>query len=137
MSPVQRSSYSVGENSPRFRSILAASGVCLIGLLAVLSFLPLRDKLALHTKGRFHDGGHVLAFGVLALTLLQAARSARMRWLLLGGVLLFGWGIETAQHLAYGEPLERGDIWLDAAGAILGALLALAVRERAPRQFQL
>ena len=93
--------------------------------VAILSFLPAGDKRALHTTGRFHSLGHFLVFLFVAYIAGRASRSAAMRMLLFVGVLVFGAGLEVAEHLMYGAPVEWSDVVVDSAGVFVGSLIAL------------
>ena len=44
--------------------------------------------------------------------------------LLFAGVVLFGFGIELAEHLIYQAALEWTDVLVDAAGVLVGTLIA-------------
>ena len=95
--------------------------------LTVLSFLPLKDKLALHTKGRLHFWGHGMIFGTIAFLVISVGASRKTRLALFAGLLLLGWGIEYMQHVVNYEALERSDVLVDFAGVCIGALLARLV----------
>ena len=99
--------------------------VLVVAAIGVLSFLPIEDKRVLHTKGRFHEWGHLFAFMAVAFVLLAAAKTWPARLLLFAGALLFGLGIEYGQHRVYGMPAETMDMIVDATGVILGSILAL------------
>jgi hypothetical protein len=91
----------------------------------MLSFLPWRDKHALHTAGRFHSLGHLLVFSIVALLTVRISRSPLARILAFIGSLLFGFGIESAEHFVYHGRLEWKDVLVDAAGVIGGTLIAI------------
>jgi hypothetical protein len=104
---------------------------CIAGLaLTILSFLPGKDKHALHTTGRFHSLGHFLAFGIVALLSIRASRSLLIRILVFICSLLFGFGIELAEHLVYHNLLEWKDVSFDALGVIGGTLIGLLTAPR-------
>ena len=107
-------------------SLIALAGAA-IASLTVLSFLPLKDKLVLHTKGRLHFWGHGIIFGVIAFLVISVGASRKTRLTLFAGLLLLGWGIEYMQHVVNREALERSDVLVDFAGVCLGSLLARLV----------
>jgi len=86
--------------------------------------LPIGDKSALHTRGRFHSLGHFLVFGLVAYVAGRTSRSVQTRIFLFVGVVLFGFGIELAEHLIYQAALEWTDVLVDAAGVLVGTLIA-------------
>ncbi len=106
---------------------LIALACAAIASLTVLSFLPLRDKLALHTKGRLHFWGHGVIFGTIAFLVISVGASRKTRLFLFAGLLLLGWGIEYMQHVINHEALESSDVLVDFAGVCLGSLLARLV----------
>jgi hypothetical protein len=91
----------------------------------MLSFLPWRDKHALHTTGRFHSLGHLLAFSIVALLTVRISRSPLARILAFISSLIFGFGIESAERLVYHSRLEWKDVLVDAAGVVGGTLIAI------------
>ena len=97
----------------------------LVSGLAVISFLPGGSKHILHTRGRFHSWGHLLSFAVVAFVAMSVTRSSRGRILWLGGLVLFGFGIEAAERLVFGNPMEWKDVGMDAIGAACGAIAAV------------
>jgi hypothetical protein len=90
----------------------------------VLSLLPNGDKTALHTQGRFHSLGHFVIFGLLAYAAGRTTRSVQARIFLFMGVLLFGFGVELAENLAYKAGLEWKDVLVDFLGVLAGTLIA-------------
>jgi hypothetical protein len=100
-------------------ALLVVAGV------AIVSFLPGDQKHLLHTRGRFHSWGHLLAFGVVAYAVAGIARSTRSHALFFVGAMVFGFGIELAEHFIFGNPLEWKDVWVDALGVVTGTLLAM------------
>jgi hypothetical protein len=90
----------------------------------VLSLLPNGDKTALHTKGRLHSPAHVLLFGLVAYAAGRISQSARTRVVVFIGVLLFGFGIELAEHFTYRAALEWKDVLIDSAGVLVGTVIA-------------
>ncbi len=92
-------------------------------LVVAASFLPYHLKQDLHTKGRLHLWYHMLAFGIGALLLANAAwsRSAQITFLITA--LFMGWLLEFGQHAIYGTQLEIDDILMDGFGLMLGTLL--------------
>jgi hypothetical protein len=69
--------------------------------------------------------GHLLAFSIVALFAVRFSRSALIRILVFIGSLLFGLGIESAEHLVYHNSLEWKDVLVDALGVIAGTLIGL------------
>jgi hypothetical protein len=109
----------------RKRAIFAALACVVVLAVTILSFLPVSDKNALHTTGRFHSLGHLLAFSIVALLAARISRSVLVRILVLIGSLLLGFGIESAEHLVYHSLLEWKDVLVDALGVIGGTLIGL------------
>lgn len=58
------------------------------------------------------------------------ANSLRARLLLFAGSLVFGLGIEFAEHLVYRSPLEWKDVLVDAMGVVGGTLIATLSESR-------
>ena len=106
---------------------LIALACAAIASLTVLSFLPLKDKIVLHTKGRLHFWGHGVIFGVIAFLVISIGASRKTRLAFFAGLLLLGWSIEYMQHVVNHEALERSDVLVDFAGVCLGSLLARLV----------
>jgi hypothetical protein len=104
-------------------SIAFASAVILA--VAIVSFLPGNDKYFLHTHGRYHSWGHLLAFSVIGFGVARIAHSFRGRVLFLFSALLLGLAIEYVEHVAYRNPLEWKDVLVDALGVLCGTLLAI------------
>lgn len=74
---------------------------------------------------------HALAFG--ALLMLGWLARIQPRWLLAGGLLAFGAGIELAQGLTPHRQASLGDLAADALGILMAwRLLALWQTARAP-----
>jgi len=98
-------------------------------VVAAVSFLPSGDKQLLHTEGRFHLLGHLLAFAATGFLLALSMGPAWRRL----GVLTIGSGlgasIEYAQHRIYGFRLELLDVLVDIVGVAIGVLLAAAVED--------
>jgi hypothetical protein len=114
-------------STPRGQRTLFVSLACLVvPAVIVLSFLPSNDKHLLHTRGHFHSWGHFAVFCVVSFVVARAARSLQSRVLLFLGSLIFGYGIELAEHLTFHAPLEWKDVLVDAAGVIAGTLFAIA-----------
>ncbi len=97
-------------------------------LVVTASFLPYHFKQDLHTKGRFHLWYHMLAFGLGALLLANAAWSRTAQIASLATAVLIGCLLEFSQHLIYGTQLEIDDILMDCLGLMLGTLLFSAFR---------
>lgn len=112
-------------------SIALASAV--IGAVALVSFLPGDDKHRLHTSGRFHSWGHLLAFSAIAFGVARTTRSSWVRALFFIGSMLLGLAIEYGEHAVYRNPLEWKDVLVDGLGVACGTLLAIATQ---PRQGQ-
>ena len=108
-------------------SLLSCLGVLAI---VVVSFLPVRDKSSLHTRGRLHSPGHLVAFGLVAFLIGGSVRSPRARVVLAVVMVLLGFGVELGEYLTFKAPLEWKDVLMDVVGIAGGTLLALAVGER-------
>ena len=109
----------------RERKIFIALACLVVPAIAILSFLPGHDKHLLHTRGKYHSWGHFLAFSAVGYVAARMAGSPRTRALLFIGAVIFGFGIEFAEHLIFRGALEWKDVLIDAAGVIGGTLLAL------------
>jgi hypothetical protein len=98
-----------------------------IAVLAVLilSFLPQSDKQMLHTEGRWHSSGHLLALGGIAYVAGRISRTGRGRFLLFLAALVLGFGIEVGEHLVFRSLVEWKDILVDAIGVVSGTLIAM------------
>jgi glycopeptide antibiotics resistance protein len=107
------------------RVISSAALIVLIGIILVISFLPVEDKHVLHTRGRFHPLGHILAFASLGYLTAMAPKAFRTRLLLIAGLFFFAFGIEMGEYLVFGGVVEWSDVLMDFAGVFLGILLAL------------
>ena len=114
------------EKAQRGSSLFLALASILIPAITLLSFLPSKDKQLLHTHGRYHSWGHLLVFCVIGFILTRAARTERMRMWLFIAAMLFGFGIEIAEHLVFLSPLEWKDVFMDVTGVVGGTLMALA-----------
>lgn len=105
----------------------AAIPAAVVGFI-VLSFLPPEIKNLYRstnpqTAGMVHILYHLLAFGTLAAGLMSLSQGRRQRLGLLSGAVAFGIGLEIAQHVMSGAPLEWWDMRDDAIGVALGAAL--------------
>jgi hypothetical protein len=112
--------------------VSVALACLVVGGVAIVSFLPTDKKHLLHTRGRFHPLGHLLAFAVVAYAVAGVARSTRTRVLFFIGAMVFGFGIELAEHLLVNNPLEWDDVWYDAVGVMVGTLLAIVTAPKLP-----
>jgi VanZ family protein len=116
----------------RTRSIFIVLACIIVPAIAILSFLPSGDKDALHTAGRFHYLGHFLIFSLIAYVLGRTSRSRQTRVILFFSTLVFGLGLELAEHLIYLNALEWMDVAVDSAGAVAGTVIAFHQRATAP-----
>ena len=107
-------------------SIAFASAV--VAALAAVSFLPGNDKHRLHTSGRYHSWGHLLAFSVVAFVVARTTHSRSARVLLFAGSLVFGLAIEYGEHKIFGNSLEWKDVLVDGLGVVCGTLLAIVTQ---------
>lgn len=98
--------------------------------VVLLSFLPYHDKVKLHTKGRFHYPGHILAFGGIAFLLVSAARTPRMRVFGFLVPLCLGLLLEYAQHVRYYEPVEWTDVLVDSLAVLAASFVATILTAR-------
>jgi ethanolamine transporter EutH len=113
-----------GSISRRQKASSFVLAVVVASAVAIVSFLPGRDKRALHSQGRFHAWGHLVVFSVVGYVAASVAQSRRARVLAFCAALVFGAAIEVGEHLVFGNSLERKDILVDALGVIAGTLLA-------------
>jgi len=102
--------------------------------VAFISFLPIGDKRLLHTTGKYHSWGHFVAFSFVAFIAGKTSRTTRGRVFLFLASMLFGLGIEVAEHLVFGSPLEWMDVLVDAAGVVGGTLLAILSAPKVEKQ---
>jgi hypothetical protein len=109
-----------------FGTALAA----MVALIAFVSFLPVGDKHVLHTRGRFHPLGHLLAFTAIGFAGAMTPKTFRNRFLFFLGLVLFAFGIELGEHLIFQMPMEWSDVLLDWLG-VFGLLLAFLFRPHA------
>lgn len=100
---------------------VAAAGVGALSLVPGGALPPthISDKLE-----------HFMAYAVLGLAGVATARCANRAVLTVCGIIAFGIAIEFLQVLAPGRYAEIGDGLADAAGAILGGLLATLLRRK-------
>jgi hypothetical protein len=109
------------------RAVSIAFASTVILAVAIVSFLPGNDKHLLHTRGRYHSWGHLLAFSVIGFGVARLAHTLRGRVLLLIGSLFLGLAIEYGEHLVFGNPLEWKDVVADGLGVMCGTLLAILI----------
>ncbi|CAN5637746.1 hypothetical protein BH10ACI4_BH10ACI4_07060 [soil metagenome] len=93
--------------------------------IAVVSFLPPADKSVLHTRGRFHSWGHLLAFTAIGFVTAKTSRSPKIRIIVLLCTIGLGFGIETMENLKFHGGLEWKDIFVDTLGVLCGSLIAV------------
>lgn len=108
----------------RGRELYGRLALLLTAGVIALSFLPLREKQVLHTKGRLHEGGHLILFGAVAFLSARSARGPASRVILFLASLAFGLGIEYAEHAFFHGALEWTDVLIDATGVVAGTVLA-------------
>jgi hypothetical protein len=112
------------------RIIFIALACLFVPAILVISFLPYGDKHLLHTRGRYHSWGHLIAFSAIAFIAAGTARSLRGRILLFLASLLLGLGIEIGEHFVYQGALEWKDVLVDTIGVIGGTLIAMLITPR-------
>ena len=102
-----------------------------LAALAVLVLMLLPAEHVQRLPLNFWDKAqHALAFGVLTLLGLLAWPQQQDRLRLLVGLVIYGGGIELAQHLTGWRHGDWADWVADSAGVALVAALALARRRR-------
>ena len=102
-----------------------------LAALAVLVLMLLPAEHVQRLPINFWDKAqHALAFGVLTLLGLRAWPQRRHRLRLLAGLVIYGGGIELAQHLTGWRHGDWADWVADSVGVVLVAALALATRGR-------
>lgn len=104
--------------------LLLILGILLAALIFGTSALPTETKFALHTQGPLHPWLHIGSFALLALLLVSAVRPIALRFALVAGLLLFGYGTELRESRKDGWPVEQRDVQLDTIGTLLGTTLA-------------
>ncbi|HWA47606.1 MAG TPA: VanZ family protein [Dongiaceae bacterium] len=92
--------------------------------VGVLSLVPGGAVPPTHVSDKLE---HFLAYAALGLVGVATARSGNRAVLTIVGIIAFGIAIEFLQMLAPGRYAELGDGLADAAGAIIGGLLAMAL----------
>jgi hypothetical protein len=112
----------------RLISVALASTV--VATVAIISFLPGHDKDRLHTSGRYHSWGHLLAFSAVSFVVARTTHSRSARILLFAGSLVLGLAIEYGEHKVYGNSLEWKDVLVDSLGVVCGTLLAIVTQPR-------
>ena len=123
MSPHKESA--VAHNSRRERTAFVVLACVIVAAIAFVSFLPNGDKHLLHTRGRYHSWGHLVAFSVVGYVAARISRSSYARVLIFIGSLVFGLGIEVGEHFVFHNPLEWKDVLVDAFGVVGGTLIAM------------
>lgn len=95
---------------------------------AVVGVLSLVPGQALPSTGISDKVEHLLAYIALGLVGGATARNGHRAMLSILGVIAFGIAIEFLQLFAPGRYAEIGDAAADAAGAVIGGAIALALR---------
>lgn len=110
-----------------------AAAAAWMAVIFVLSAQPHLPNLAPGLPGVEEIGGHLLAYGVLAVLLWWALRGTGTRtpatWALLAA-LLYGATDELHQHFVPGRTATVEDLLVDLIGASLGLLLVNGWRLR-------
>ena len=114
--------------APQKKGISIAFASAVVAAVAAVSFLPGNDKHRLHTSGRYHSWGHLLAFSVVAFVVARTTYSRSARILLFAGSLVLGLAIEYGEHKVYGNSLEWKDVLVDGLGVVCGTLLAIVTQ---------
>jgi hypothetical protein len=114
--------------APQKQGISIAFASAVVAAVAAVSFLPGDDKHRLHTSGRYHSWGHLLAFSVVAFVVARTTHSRSARVLLFAGSLVFGLAIEYGEHKIFGNSLEWKDVLVDGLGVVCGTLLAIVTQ---------
>lgn len=102
----------------------------LIGYAAALTITSLqvaRPRVIGHSPV-IHGLLHVFAFGTLCILVTREVSGKRWELWIAFACFLFGFGIETAQHLLGSHPVEWNDVLDDAIGIGLAGWLIRAVR---------
>ena len=115
------------QNTKRRRWIFVLLSCLGVVAIVVVSFLPVAEKSSLHTRGRLHSPGHLVAFGLVAYLVERSVWSARVRGLLVAAMIVLGFWVELGEHLMFGAAFEWKDFVLDVLGIVGGTLLALAM----------
>lgn len=100
------------------------AGAALVG---ILSLLPGRVLPAAEMSDKLE---HLLAYAALGLIGGATARSGNRAICSVLGIIAFGIAIEFLQMFAPGRLAELGDAVADAAGAVIGGAVAIALRRR-------
>lgn len=108
---------------------LVLAGVVALAVL-VVSFLPVEDKRKLHSGGRLHSWGHLAVFTVVGYAAARTAQTLWMRVAMFALAIVFGFGIELGEHLAFGNGLEWKDVLVDSLGVVAGTLVAAVFAPR-------
>lgn len=117
---------------PNNRRIIFGTVLALmVGLILLVSFLPVGDKRILHTRGRFHPLGHLLAFASIGFVAVMTTKTFRSWIVFTVGLLLLAFAIEFGEHLIFLAQMEWTDVFLDFTGVFSGILLAFLSRPQA------
>jgi hypothetical protein len=103
-----------------------------VALTAAIGALPLSWKVALGTRGILHRPLHTIAFATLCGLAIWGLESRETRLLRASAVFVFGFLLETMQHLVYRNAFEWRDCLADGIGVCL-ALIATELQGRPVR----
>lgn len=96
-------------------------------LVGALSLVPGGALPPTHVSDKVE---HFLAYAALGLVGVATARNGNRAALTILGIIAFGVAIEFLQMLAPGRYAEFGDALADAAGAVIGGVIVLALRRK-------
>ena len=118
------------QKTKQARRASLALPVFLVTAVALISFMPGKGKYLLHTTGRFHSWGHLIAFVIVSFVAARISHSRRAKVLLFFSAIFFGLATEFGEHLLYRSPMEWKDVLVDTLGVCCGTLLAIALEPR-------
>ncbi len=101
--------------------------------VVLLSFLPLRFKLAFGTTGPWHNWGHFLVFTTTVLVLCWNPKPRLQQSLRVLAILLFGIALEYGEVLIYHNIFEWHDVLIDCLGAFAGMFVLRGLQRVALR----
>ena len=105
-----------------------ASLVCAIALTIALLVAAVIPSAGLAFRGGIHRHAHLISYAVLALTWRWSLPQVPVPMFALG-VIGFAFLQETIEIFGHGHPYEMEDVAIDAAGALIGLILAQLARK--------
>ena len=108
---------------------LQGFGLVSFALIIFISFLPLGDKRAIHTKGPLHAPGHIVAFATATALVSLSMSSRRKQLMLVAATMGLGVLIELGEHIFKRTRTEFGDMGWDFIGVLIGFSIAMTIEK--------